>query len=178
MTQHSDSEQIAISASEFLSFLKKAKQQTYANEANDPPRVNGCKEYIYQDGQWHYRDYYGGVLAYGGMELVRFNDQPVWMMGYYGGIVEPIRANLQKCDATGQEVFAFLKKALLLCPSEMPLRGPDEVRIGRFSYKNNVQGSLVKFCGEEVITCDSTIIYEQKYIGGVLQGKHYHVSIA
>ncbi len=168
MAHASSPESKTITTSDFISFLKKAKQQTYANNANKPPRINGCKEYIYQDGPWHYRDYYAGSAIFGGMELVRFNDQPIWIMNYYGGITEPTIANVRRHNVSEQEIFTFLKKALLLCPSELPLRGPEEFCEGSWCYRNMPQGSITNFWGHEVLTCDNDIVCEQRYMGGVL----------
>ncbi|MFA5306441.1 MAG: DUF5680 domain-containing protein [Candidatus Babeliales bacterium] len=168
MHQHSTHEQAAINTPDFVSFLKKAKQATYANNANKPERIEGCKEYIYQDGPWHYRDYYAGSTLFGGMELVRFNHQPIWTMSYYGGILEPALSHLTINTLTEQAIFEFLKKALLLCTSELPLRGPEEFSEGRWGYKNTVQGSIMNFWGHEVITYDNVIVCEQRYVGGGL----------
>lgn len=160
---------IIINTPAFLSFLKKAKQETYANNAKKPPRIEGCKEYIYQDdGPWHYRDYYAGSSLFGGMELVRFNNQPIWMMSYYGGILKSTLSHPTTNKITEQEIFGFLKKALLLCPSKLPLRGPEEFFEGSWCYKNMPQGSITNFFGHEIITCDNVIVYEQRYVGGVL----------
>jgi hypothetical protein len=172
-----DIEHIVINKQEILTFLKKAKQQTYACASNAPPRIHGCKEYTYQEGQWLYRDCYAGSLVDGGMELIWFNNKPIWMMSYYGGIIEPCDSNLQKANITSHEVFALLKNALFHCPPEMPIRGPQEFSQGQFVYKNMITGSISKFSGDESIAYDGIIIYEQKYIGGLLQDKHYHVSI-
>jgi hypothetical protein len=157
-----------VTTSDFVAFLKKAKQETYANNANKPPRIEGCKEYIYHSDPWHYRDYYAGSALFGGMELVRFNNQPIWMMSYYGGILASTLVHVTTHKLTEQEIFGFLKKALLLCPSELPLRGPEEFFEGSWCYKNMPQGSISNFFGHEVITCDNVIVYEQRYVGGVL----------
>lgn len=156
----------------FLDFIRESKLNSYAKDlSKKPPKIKGARKYIYKKGPFFYQDYYAGSFVDGGMEIVRYENNPIWMMGYQGGILN------ENPFITAQDIFVFLKKALRLCPKEMPLRGPRLFRQDGFLYKNSIYGSIANFSGKESILLADNIVYKKKYIGGILQGKLYRVFI-
>ncbi|MDP1743199.1 MAG: DUF5680 domain-containing protein, partial [Candidatus Amesbacteria bacterium] len=89
-------------------FIQKAGAATYAGggKEEENPERPGFKELVYTEGDWNYRDSYTGFFRARGMEVVRFQNIPVWTASYGGGMI------------TGKEdlakvTYSFLKKAML-----------------------------------------------------------------
>jgi hypothetical protein len=110
-------------------------------------------------GAWRFHDNYFGGEPYGGREVVFFENNPVWIMTYYGRALERGEINL---------LYGFLKKALALIPNEAPYRGPREFSEDDWRYENTWQGALDNFSGEEIIYHQGKKVYFAKYIGGLI----------
>ncbi len=141
-------------------FLNVAKRKTFASVISIP-RFNRdkSKEYIYQEGDWKYRDRYYGSEVDTGQELVFHNERLIWSMSYRGGMIDSKKNLSKKC-------FSFLKKCLRNAPIEFPIRGPPIFEEGNFRYENSWKGSLEDFVGEEKILLNGEQIYFRNYLGG------------
>lgn len=146
-------------------FLIKAKKATYAAGGGDSKTKenNHSTTLIFQEDALEYHDNYFGGEPYGGREVVFENGYPVWMMVYYGW-VEAGYSEVEK-------VYTILQQALSAIPHEAPFRGPKLVTLENMIYKNNWQGDLENFFGEEKIMQNDTIIYQAKYMGGWVDQK-------
>ncbi|MDP3993086.1 MAG: DUF5680 domain-containing protein [bacterium] len=141
-------------------FLVKANRNGYGNESvKEANEADGSHTIIYSDGDWLFHDNFFGGEPFGGREVISYKDKPVWMMVYYGYVSE---LSLQK------EVYAFLKKALLNFPEDMPYRGPKELIEGDRQYNNSVTGEFDSFSGEESISFRSRSVYQAGYQGGLI----------
>jgi len=113
---------------------------------------------VLEQGDWRFHDNYFGGEPYGGREVVFFRGQPVWMAVYYG----------QVDGADVESVYSFLQRALREAPSEFPLRGPETLTEGRFSYRNVHEGDVASFWGQETIHEDGRLVYSARYAGGLV----------
>lgn len=145
-------------------FLVAAKRATYAAQgdaASFTPLVPGSRQLEYHLGNVLYRDIYFGFEFFVGQETVYVNDQPIWAMGYAGGMTD------RTTDASA--VYQFLQKALRLVEAASPYRGPGLIRGDDFQYTSQTNGSLENFSGIERISRNRGIIYELRYHGGRLR---------
>jgi len=140
-----------------IDFLIKAKKRGYAagNETKEP---DGSYSARLEEEDFKYHDNWFGAETFGGREAVFYKNKPCWMMVFFG---------------SGKE-FAIptLKKALLSAPNDFPARGPRELEDGSFKYKNVWQGDIEKFSGEEEIIKNGKIVYNAKYIGGLINKEY------
>lgn len=149
-----------INAVQFVKFLIKAKQNTYAGSGvfSQASRT-ASKDLAFRDGEWSYLDSYLGDFHFIGEEAVWYSQQPVWGMNYYGRmLVEKIPPGFGE----------FLKSALLQVPSEIPFRGPEELIGPDYTYTCSVEGNLECFRGREFITMKGKRIYQLYFHGGEL----------
>jgi len=141
-------------------FLKKAKRKTFASRVSIPKlNSDGSKEYRYSEGDFVYLDRYYGSLVDTGQEQVWHNQNLLWSMSYRGGML---------CEEhLSRKCFSFLKKCLRTPPLEFPIRGPNEYEEGEFKYKNNYDGDITDFVGEEEIFFNGKKVYFRNYLGGI-----------
>jgi hypothetical protein len=151
---------VDINEVQFVKFLIKAKQNTYAGSGvlSQASRT-ASKDLTFREGDWHYLDTYLGDFHFIGEEAVWYKQIPVWGMNYYGRmLVEKIPPGFGE----------FLKSALLQVPPEMPFRGPEELIGSDFTYTCYVEGNLEGFRGREFIALKGKRIYQLYFHGGEL----------
>lgn len=141
-----------------VTFLCKAKKETYAGESN---RVEACRpcsyDYRYCEGDYIYYDSYFGGERFAGEELLYEKGQPVYSMNYAGRVLgDSFSGN-------------FLKEALLRVPEEYPFRGPMLHRSGDYTYHCLINGDLEWFQGYEEIFLLEKRIYECYFHGGIIK---------
>ncbi len=146
---------------EFIEFLIKAKQNTYAG---DGAQVDSSRpashDLSYEEGSYRYYDTYLGGFNFIGEEAVWHAGQPVWGMNYFGWmLVDHIP------DGFGE----MLKAALRQVPAEAPFRGPATVRQGHFEYHCAWSGNLRSFVGQEEIRLKGKKIYALEFHGGEIR---------
>ncbi|MFH1712281.1 MAG: DUF5680 domain-containing protein [Patescibacteria group bacterium] len=155
-----------INLSELCKFLVKAKKSTYAagDDAKKIVEADKSTTLIFEDGDWKYHDNYFGGEPYGGREVVFFQNLPVYIMVYYGWVIEGV--------ADVQAVYKTLQGALFQIPEDKPFRGPKKYNQDGAEYINVFEGEIDNFSGEEIITsADGNEIYKAKYIGGLVDLK-------
>jgi hypothetical protein len=89
-------------------------------------------------------------------------EKAVWIMVYYGWVVEGIDAN---------PVYAVLRKALMNMPEKAPFRGPSQFVDGNFIYNNVWAGDVIRYSGDERISQNGEILYEAHYRGGFIDAR-------
>lgn len=114
---------------------------------------------LFNQGPWKMNDNFFGGEPYGGRIIISHKNKPYWIMVYYGWIIEGINPD---------DIYPFLRKALSAMPKDYPYRGPKELKEGKFIYKNQWQGSLDNYNGEEVILKNNQEVYRAKYLGGLV----------
>jgi len=146
---------------EFINFIIKAKQNTYAGDGNksQPSRPNS-KDLHYKEGDLLYIDTYVGSSDFMGEEVVFNKGIPIWGMNYYGKmLVDKIPDGFINC----------LKNALINIPNEAPFRGPKIYRYEKFQYCCNWDGDIENFEGNEKILMNGIEVYKLKFHGGFLK---------
>jgi hypothetical protein len=113
----------------------------------------------YEHDRWRSHDNFFGGEPYGGRTAVFHDEHPVWLMAYYGWVVEDLEAD---------PVYALLRRALMEMPAAAPYRGPSTYHEGEFTYANAWRGNISRFSGEEQITRGDRLIYQASYSGGLV----------
>ena len=151
-----------INKKQLCEFLVQAKKAGYASgvKANKITEKNKSKTIIYKKGDFKYYDNYFGGEPYGGEEVVFLKNQPIYMMVYYGYVINEIK--------DFKKVYKFLQEALELIPIDKPFRGPKFYKNGNYGYRNWFQGDVDNFSGIEKIYFGKKKIYEAIYAGGLI----------
>ena len=142
-------------------FLVDAKKSTYAAGETAKKIVEADKSttLIFEDDDLKYHDNYFGGEPFGGREVVFLQNEPIYIMTYYGLVNESV--------SDFEAVYKVLQKALSLIPEDHPFRGPKKYTEGDLIYENSYTGEIDNFFGEEIIsTADGKEIYKARYIGG------------
>lgn len=145
----------------FLSFLLRAKQNTYASGAAPglPSRIHS-HDLRYQEGNFLYLDTYLGGFYFIGEEAVWLREVPCWGMNYYGKMLVPeIPAGFSD----------FLKAMLMKGDKQNPFRGPAAGSEGEFAYHCEWQGNLQRFTGYEIIFLKEKPVYRLEFHGGEIK---------
>ncbi len=148
---------------ELTDFLVQAKINTYAGagEGGEGRMSDGCKELVYKEGEWSYRDRYFGGYSFAGQEMVWQSNRPVWAMNYYGTMLSE-EVDIGEC-------VTFLKSVLKKITPARPYRGPASYQRENWLYKNTPSGSIDYFSGQESIFFRETKVYELVYHGGFIE---------
>lgn len=144
-------------------FIYKASQSTYASE--DPEirkkQPDGSTTITYTGegdfSDFSYHDNYFGGEPYGGREVVSYKGKPIWIMVYYGWVVD---GN----DST--EIYPVLAKALRSSTVDSPYRGPKRLAIGDYVYSCDVKNDGERFKGIEKIERDGVVVFTTWFMGG------------
>ena len=149
-----------MNTEQIKNFLIRANRNGYGNEAIKPTNESDASHTIgYSEPDWQFHDNYFGGEPFGGRELIFYKNKPIWMMVYYGFVSDMTLQN---------EVYSFLKKALLEFPEDAPYRGPKNLEEGDWQYTNKIIGDFDNFSGEEVITLQGKEVYRAMYQGGLV----------
>ncbi|WP_438762312.1 DUF5680 domain-containing protein [Enterococcus sp. AZ194] len=145
-----------------LTFLVKAKRETYANNTGqtDSSRLQSY-DLQFAEGKYMYRDSYVGTHSFSGQEIVWYDKEPVWSMNYYGDVLD------HKFKSS------FLKSALMNPSEKLPYRGPRLLRKEAYTYVMDVSGDFDKFSGTEKIYFEDLLVYELFFHGGKIIDKHF-----
>jgi hypothetical protein len=156
----------SFSRDEFIQFLLAAKRHTYAGQDDDStvsPLLAGSRQLEYRAEPFFYRDIYFGLSYFVGQETVYYAERPVWSMSYAGGTAPDITSWPEV-----KSIYAFLRAAMKLVSAERPFRGPQLYAGDDYRYRDDSQGDIERFWGEEQIMHGSTKVYELRYMGGML----------
>jgi len=142
-------------------FLLDSNQAGYAagDEKKWVKEKNGSTTIQFSKGDLRSHDNFFGGEPYGGRLVVFQNEKPVWIMVYYGQVVE---------TAVADDVYKILRSALQRMPKDAPFRGPKEFVDGDFKYINSWSGDVEKYNGTEKIMKNGKLIYKASYIGGLV----------
>jgi len=147
---------------ELLQFLLKARVETYAGDKGKvKPILNGSVQLEHIEGEWLYRDiYYIGNGIFMGLEVVHFQDKPIWSMCYYG--------NFKKM--TEEETDKILRGALIDKWQKARLWNKVEWEKDEFKYicEPDFEGSINEIAGMEKIFKSGEQVYTFFYAGGLI----------
>lgn len=142
-------------------FLITANKTGYAGgeEKKWIKEKDGSTTIPYRKGDWKMHDNFFGGEPYGGRLVVFFKNKPVWIMVYYGWVVEGVEAD---------SVYTVLRGALSKMPDDVPFRGPKEFKEDNFMYRNYWKGDVERYSGEEKIFKSKKLVYKANYLGGLV----------
>jgi hypothetical protein len=147
-----------VLSKEFVTFLVKAKQNTYAsgNPADQTSRP-ASHDMHFEEAPYLYIDTWLGGFHFIGEEAVWKDGVCLWGMNYYGKMLT---------EKVPDEFSHFLKASLSRIPAEAPYRGPSSYMEGDFEYHCAWRGTLISFEGEEAISYKKKTIYRLSFHGG------------
>ncbi len=160
---------VEIDLQDLRKFLVKAKRNSWAAGSSEVHAQRpGFQEITFSDCNLNYRDSWAGDCGFHGSEVVRFagEPEPLWAMSYDGVVF-----SLHRKPDFVEQIFSFLKKALLMCHEEKPFRGPAQHEEADFRYSNECKGDIERFIGTERIFYLGDKVYRLNYIGGLIIAK-------
>ncbi|HYG60019.1 MAG TPA: DUF5680 domain-containing protein [Symbiobacteriaceae bacterium] len=81
-------------------FIVAAKRVTYVGSGKKLlPYRPSSKDLQHAEGEWVYHDSYFGDSDFAGQETVYFQGKPVWVMNYFGRILDPTRFTAAEAGA-------------------------------------------------------------------------------
>ena len=149
-------------------FVGEAALATYAGSGQRiKTEKKGFFDLEYKEGDFYYRDSFAGYLASHGQETVWYQDKPVWMCSYTGGM----QGSKADDAAFAYDTFEFLKKAMRTGEKSQSFRhrGPQNMKDGEWEYYNNFSGDIISFKGHEEIYHSGELVFMHDYFGGVLK---------
>lgn len=115
--------------------------------------TDGSTTIPFKLGEWESHDNFFGGEPYGGRTVVFYKNKPVWIIVYYGWVLEGVKPD---------SVYTILREALMRMPEDAPFRGPKTYK----SYSNTWVGDVDRFSGEEQIKQSEKLVYKANYMGG------------
>jgi hypothetical protein len=144
-------------------FIVRAKAATYVGNGTGllPYRLDS-HDLQFADGAWTYHDSYFGGTDFAGQETVYVERTAVWVMNYFGRILEP---GLIDGETAGQ----VIKESLTAMYREGRFLGGYRHETGAYTYHDSSTGSVAWFAGREWIERDGVMVYELVYHGGLVR---------
>ena len=102
------------------------------------------------------------IKGYLGQEVVYCEGKPVWVMNYYGRVLEP---SLITAAETGQVIQESLSRMY----EEGRFLGGFEHSTGDSAYVDTSKGDITSFTGREWIMRENVKVYELVYHGGLVK---------
>jgi hypothetical protein len=149
-------------------FISRAAVATYAGGGERvETEKKGFIDMEYREGDFYYCDSFAGYLASHGQETVWYQDKPVWMCSYAGGM----RSSKTDDADFAKNTFEFLKKAMRSGEKSKGFqpRGPKNLKDGDWEYINDCTGDITNFNGHEEIHFKDELVFVHDYFGGVLK---------
>jgi hypothetical protein len=148
---------------ELNDFIVRAKATTYVGDGLKllPSRL-GAHDLQYHQPPFAYLDSYFGGSDFLGQEVVYHQAQPIWVMNYYGYILEP-------SSIDGAQAGRVIKASLSALYREGRFLGGFEHVADGFTYTDTNEGDVRHFTGREWITLGGTKVYELVYHGGLVK---------
>lgn len=152
-----------FSLAQLEAFIVKAKAATYVGGGQKSlSRRPGSHDLEFHLGPFSYLDSYFGGSDFIGQEVAFYEGKAVWVMNYYGRILEPEK--IQAAQA-GQ----IIQESLSRMYQEGRFLGGFEHQVEDCTYTDTSQGDLTSFTGMEWITRDDLRVYELVYHGGLIK---------
>jgi hypothetical protein len=156
-----DVENVDLAALE--GFIVCAKAATYVGSGRAllPYRLDS-HDLQFDDGVWTYHDSYFGGIDFAGEEAVYAGRTAVWVMNYFGRIVQPGLID-------GETAGRVIKESLSAMYREGRFLGGFRHECDPFTYNDSSEGSVAWFHGREWIERGGVTVYELLYHGGLVR---------
>ena len=152
-----------FSLEQLNAFIVKAKATTYVGGGTRSLSYRpGSHDLQFHEGVFSYLDSYFGGSDFLGQEVVYYEGQPVWVMNYYGRILEPSLI-------TAAEAGQIIQESLSRMYQEGRFLGGFEHSTENSTYVDTSEGDITSFIGREWITRENVKVYELTYHGGLVQ---------
>jgi len=152
-----------FSLEQLSAFIVRAKAATYVGGgARSLSYRPGSHDLQFHEGAFSYLDSYFGGSDFLGQEVVYYEGEPVWVMNYYGRILEPALI-------TAAEAGQMIQESLARMYEEGRFLGGFEHSIGNSTYVDASDGDVAAFMGTEWIVRDGIRVYELVYHGGLVK---------
>ena len=152
-----------FSQEQLNTFIVTAKAATYVGRGERSPSCRpGSHDLQFHEGPFSYLDSYFGGSSFSGQEVVYYEGKPVWVMNYYGRILEPT-------SITTAEAGHIIQQSLSKMYEEGRFLGGFEHAIGDDAYTDISEGDVTSFTGAEWITRAGVRVYELVYHGGLVK---------
>ncbi len=145
-------------------FVVEAKAACYVGGKESEARAcrPGAHDLSHARGPFRYLDSYFGGTDFLGQEVVWKNEEPVWVLNYYGRILDPDRID-------GERAGAVIKKALIALYQEGRFLGGFSFQHTLGEYIDESVGDIGSFQGVERILVDGRLAYRLDYHGGLVK---------
>ncbi|GEM_PF-2849566 len=154
-----------INLEELSYFLIRSRRAKLVCEEKKKLQKNdGCTLFSYSEEIVQYSSESTGFFMRTETEIIRKLKEPIWTMSCNGGMLPSHHENKEFTKKT----YTFLKQALSYMHVLEPYRGPQEYKEKEFEYFNFWEGNMAHFTGKETISECRKVVYEQKYIGGLI----------
>jgi len=152
-----------LSIQQLNGFIVRAKAATYVGGgARSPSCRPGSHDLQFHEGAFSYLDSYFGGSDFLGQEVVYYEGKPVWVMSYYGRILE-----LALITAT--EAGRIIQESLSQMYEEGRFLGGFEHSTADGTYVDTSEGDVTSFTGREWIVREGVKVYELVYHGGLVK---------
>lgn len=152
-----------FSLEQLNAFIVQAKAASYVGGgAKSLAYRPGSHDLQFHQGAFSYLDSYFGGTDFLGQEVVYFEGRPVWVMNYYGRVLEP---ELIRAAETGQIIQESLSKMY----REGRFLGGFQHSALDSTYTDTNEGDVSSFRGHEWIVRESVKVYELFYHGGLVK---------
>ena len=152
-----------FSPEQLNAFIVRAKAATYVGGgAKSLSYRPGSHDLQFHEGAFSYLDSYFGGSDFLGQEVVYYERQPVWVMNYYGRILEPALI-------TAAEAGQIIQESLSRMYEEGRFLGGFEHATRNGTYVDTSEGTVTSFTGTEYIVREGVRVYELVYHGGLVR---------
>lgn len=166
------SENAYVDSDRFTKFLVAAKKATYASGKKADLLIDGSNWLCFQEEDLTYFDIYRGNKSFAGTESVSSGGTLFWVLHYHGGLFM-LPSEFAIFPITVEDIFIFLRKALMNVSAEHPFRGPPFFKEGLWRYTHWWMKNPTGFNGYEAIWYGSddlckTKVYELHFHCGLI----------
>jgi hypothetical protein len=152
-----------FSMDELNAFIVQAKAATYVGSGvGSLSRRPGSHDLEFHAGDFAYLDSYYGGADFLGQEVVYYKNEAVWVMNYYGRILEPEKI-------TAAEAGQVIKASLTQMYAEGRFLGGFTCETHGSVYRDTNDGDMASFTGREWIEHGGESVYELVYHGGLVK---------
>ena len=152
-----------FSREELNGFIVRAKAATYVGGgAKSLSHRPSSHDLQFHEGAFSYLDSYFGGADFLGQEVVYYEGKPVWVMNYYGRIIDPSLI-------TSEEAGQIIRESLSRMYKEGRFLGGFEYSTKNGAYFDSNEGDISSFTGKEWIIREKVKVYELIYHGGLIK---------
>ena len=141
-------------------FLTMARRGIYVSTDREN-LADGTTLDSFDHESWSYRDHRAGSSPFAGQEFICCDDRVVWVLNYYGTVL----SDRPECE----EIFNFQREVLAQPDPAHLMRGPLRYSRGAFAYRNDINGDLQGFAGQELIFHDGHEVCRMVFHGGRIE---------